>query len=77
MSGLGQVEMSGSRYVTGHVGPGPDHEQTRVRARDSTAQSPREEAHPSKAAELLKLSLRQVERLCRSYREQGPARAGF
>ena len=26
-----------------------------------------------KAAELLKLSLRQVERLCRSYREQGPA----
>jgi len=33
MSGLGKVEMSGSRYVTGHVGPGPDHEQTRVRAR--------------------------------------------
>ena len=24
MSGLGKVEMSGSRYVTGHVGPGPE-----------------------------------------------------
>jgi len=39
MSGLGKVEMSGSRYVPGHVGPGPDHEQTRVRARSFAAQS--------------------------------------
>jgi len=37
MSGLGKVEMSGSRYVTRHVGPGPDHEQTRVRARSFAA----------------------------------------
>ncbi len=33
MSGLNQVEMSGSRYVAGHVGARPDHEQTPVRAR--------------------------------------------
>jgi hypothetical protein len=45
MSGLGQVEMSGSRYVTGHVGARPDHEQTRVRARSSAAQSARKETH--------------------------------
>jgi len=32
MSGLGKVELSGSRYVTGHVGRGPDHAQTRIRA---------------------------------------------
>jgi hypothetical protein len=30
LSGLGQVEMSGSRYVTGHDRPSPDHEQTRI-----------------------------------------------
>jgi len=40
MSGLGKVEMSGLRYVTGHVGPGPDHEQRRIRARGFAAQSP-------------------------------------
>jgi len=36
----GKVEMSGSRYVAGHVGPGPDHEQTRVRARSFAELSP-------------------------------------
>jgi hypothetical protein len=44
MSGLGQVEMSGSRYVTGHVGPRPDHEQTRVRARSFAAQGARRDS---------------------------------
>ena len=32
MSGLCQVEMSGSRYAARHVGTRPDHEQARIRA---------------------------------------------
>ncbi len=41
--------MSGSRYVAGHVGARPDHEQTRVRARRIAAQGAREETHSTQS----------------------------
>ena len=45
MSGLCQVEMSGSRYAGTHVvGTHPDHEQARIRACGADASSPRAEA---------------------------------
>ncbi|MEO8181006.1 MAG: helix-turn-helix domain-containing protein [Deltaproteobacteria bacterium] len=64
--------MSGSRYVTGHVGTRPGPEQTRARARSFAAQSA-QELTQRKAAKVLQLSLRQVERLCKRYRTEGPA----
>jgi len=43
MSGLCQVEMSGSRYAGSHVGTDPDHEQARVRACSADAAGARAE----------------------------------
>jgi hypothetical protein len=41
MSGLCQVEMSGSRYAGRHVGTRPDDEQARIRACGADAPGPR------------------------------------
>src|SRR5688572_21906866 len=74
MSGSGQVEMSGSRYVAGHVGARPDHEQTRVRARSFAVQSAREETHSTQGRGGTPASAcDKSSAFCQRYRTEGPA----